>query len=61
MDCFLYSKIRLTSIATTTLYITIMTYLLQDIESRHEKVPGLLGEGPAPPQQQIPILPPSVG
>jgi hypothetical protein len=35
--------------------------LLQDIESRHEKTPGLLGEGPAPPQQQLPILPPSVG
>lgn len=42
--------------------LAIQSYIgSKDIESRHEKVPGLLGEGPAPPQQQIPILPPSVG
>lgn len=33
----------------------------KDTEKHDAKAPGLLGEGPAPPQQQFPIYPPAVG
>jgi hypothetical protein len=42
--------------------LAIQAYInAKDPEKHDPKAPGLLGEGPSPPQQQIPIFPPAVG
>ncbi|KAH9495302.1 Outer dynein arm protein 1 [Bulinus truncatus] len=42
--------------------LAIQTYLnTKDQDKYDPKAPGLLGEGPAPPQQSHPIIPPAVG
>lgn len=42
--------------------LAIQAYInSKDADKYDPKAPGLLGEGPAPPQQQIPIFPPAVG
>ncbi|XP_059141450.1 coiled-coil domain-containing protein 63-like [Physella acuta] len=42
--------------------LAIQTYCLMKEQDKYDsKLPGLLGEGPAPPQQFHPIIPPAVG
>ncbi|XP_076452028.1 outer dynein arm-docking complex subunit 1-like [Babylonia areolata] len=42
--------------------LAVQTYInSKDADKYDPKGPGLLGEGPSPPQQQIPVFPPAVG
>ena len=60
-DESLKKKKNNSKIKQMTNFIAILYFFSQDYEEYQRKQPSLLGEGPQPPAQQPPIMPPTVG